>query len=409
MLSDFIFSLEPYVLSLYIIHATISLVLAIFLSVYVMKRFVGNTEEIKEKDQQRLAEITQESWIFRQLFKVSLHKNNRITNIMFMFLFNFAMPFVGYPFAIWITLYLKHVRYEKRAANTNILNLDEFGMSFLKIERIFGEGSMGDLMLSEYAPKSKKLKALSALSNNASPANLKIIRQTLSSTDDEIRMFGYAIINKAEKSLNIRINENLEKFNKEKNKSVDQDREVMAEAAKELAPLYWEMVYTELSHESLKENFMQEVEKYIAIAKDFYIRSAKELDDRYEELETKLKEIDELQSKKERDKQQERVEEYKKEMHVTVERFRKYKEINTRLYILMGRLYMNQKKYDLAKEEFVQAQQLHEEQLAFILPYLAEIYFLTGNYKVVASIMNEAKDLELNATLYPIVEQWKAS
>ena len=408
MLSDFIFSLEPYVLSLYLAHAIISLVLAIFLSVYVMKRFVNN-DEVKEKDKGRLEEISQESWIFRQLFKVSLHKNNRLTNILFMFLFNFSMPFVGYPFAIWITLYLKHVKYEKRAANTNILNLDEFGMSFLKTERIFGEGSMGDLMLNEYAPKSKKLKALSALSNNASPANLKIIRQTLSSTDDEIRMFGYAIINKAEKSLNVKINKNLEKYNSEKNKTVDQDKEKMAEAAKELAPLYWEMIYTELSHDSLKDNFMKEVQKYTLIAKEFYAGASNELDEISDTLEKRIKEVEEIPTKKERNKYKEEVFEHQKELMLMGQKAKKYKEIKTRLFILMGRLYMSQKKYESAKEEFTQAQQLHEEQLAFVLPYLAEISFLTGNYTAVASIMNKAKDLELNATLYPIVEQWKSA
>ena len=204
MVSDFIFSLEPYMWIIYVFHALISLLLAFFLSGLLIKRFIKSSKEVDARDKKRLEVISQRSSIFKVLFNASLHKNNRLTSIFFIFLFIFAMPVVGYIFAIWTTLYLKKVSYDKKVSNTNILNLDEFGISFLKVERIFGEGSMSDLMTNKYAPKSKKLKALSSLSSRLSPANLRIIRSTLSSTDDEIRMYGYATINKAEKALNIK-------------------------------------------------------------------------------------------------------------------------------------------------------------------------------------------------------------
>ena len=75
----------------------------------------------------------------------------------------------------------------------------------------------------------------------------------------------------------------------------------------------------------------------------------------------------------------------------------------------MGRVYMKENRYEQAKTEFIKAQELSSEKLVFVLPYLAEIYYLTGDYKVVKSIMKEAEGLDLNATLFPIVEQWKAS
>jgi len=391
-----------------------------------MKRFVRKTEEIELRDKKRLDEIIGKNIVFRTLFKVSLHKNNRITNFLFMFLFNFSMPIVGYAFSIWITLYLKHVKYEKVVANTNILNLDEFGTSFLKVERIFGEGSMIDLMNSEYAPKSKKLKALSSLANNATPANLKIIRETLSSTDDEIRMFGYAIINKAEKTLNIKINTQLEKFNEAKTflSMKDEDdlenmhaegykkynkyyRESMAEAAKELAHLYWELVYTELSHESLKEDFLKEVVKYITISKEYYRGSITQFENDFVKYESKIKELDtmvELNNEK-----KDSLQGYIDELESSRQKLYHQKDLLTKLYVLMGRVHMSRKEYDNANTEFTIAQELHTTYSSFILPYLAEIHFLTGNYRVVNSIMNEAKELGVNATLHPIVEQWKVS
>ncbi|MDK9692623.1 MAG: hypothetical protein OEL19_00080 [Sulfurimonas sp.] len=406
MANSFLYSFEPYIFLLLLIHIVISFILSVVLSEYTQKRFVLNTKEVEKKDAHRLEEIEDKSWFYKLLFKVSLHKNNRKMTIIFIFLFNISIPLVGYFFSLWIAWYLKNVSYEKKVSNTNILNLDEFGFSFLKVERIFGESSMTDLMKSEHAPRPKKLKALSALANNPSPANLKIIRQTLSSTDDEIRMFGYAIINKAEKAINVKINHYLEIIHSE---DEQYSAEAKAFATNELAFLYWEMIYTELSHESLKENFLQDVIKYVNLAKSFYIPEISNVRRKIEEYETDIKKAA-ASAKTSKEIPYEQAEEYLKEnLKIENERLEKYNEICTKLYIIMGRVYMNKKEYEKAKSEFTLAQQLHKEQLSFIVPYLAEIHFLTGNYRVVHSILNETKNLELNATLYPIIRQWKVS
>jgi len=362
---------------LYFIHILISFLLAILLSSYTKKRF-STDEKYDQIDQKRLDAISDKHKIFKVLFKVSLHKYNRITNILFMFLLSLSLPIIGYITAIWVSWYLANITYEAKVSNTNILNLDEFETSFLKVERIFGEGSMGDLMTSEYAPKSKKLRALSSLANNISSVNLRIIRQTLTSTDDEIRMFGYAIINKAEKSLNTKINDQLDLYKEAKdallNKELDIKEEEKlkrqkAESAKKLASLYWEMIYTELSHESLKENFLKEVTFYIEESKKYYLPLFHDTEDE--------KEIEDL------------------------------KGLIARLFILMGRVYISQSKYDKAMTEFTIAKEINENEYASVLPYLAEINFVQGRYNVVSSILNSASDLELNSTLHHVIEQWK--
>jgi hypothetical protein len=375
----------------------ISLLLAVILSALTVERFKRNSEEIKRRDTRRLEEIENRSFIYKKLFNVSLHKNNRVTNIIFLFLFNLAMPIIGYIFSIWITIYLRNVSYQKKVVNTNILNLDEFGMSFLKVERIFGEGSMVELMNSEYAPRSKKLKALSSLSASLSPANLRIIRSTLSSRDDEIRMFGYSTINKAEKAINIKINEHLDIFKKEYEKNTqEQDKKAIAIAAKELAFLYWELVYTELSHESLKAGFLKEVKKYTEIAKLYYRPKSDQVEEKITALNARIKE-----------------EKNSRELFIEMKNLKdqsiKIIDIIIKLYVLMGKVYMNEKAYEKASSEFTVAQELHEDSSSFILPYLAEIQYLLGNYTAVNAIIKSSSDLSLNATLHPIIEQWKSS
>lgn len=409
-MTDAIFSIEKYVIVFYIFHILFSIIIALLTARYIKERFVKKSRAIDIKDSRRLEEVSIESLMFRLWFKVSLHKNNPTTIFLFVVVFNLALPIIGYFFTVWIAWYLKHVSYEKKVADTGMLNLEEFGSSFLKVERIFGEGSMADLMVNDYAPKSKKLKALSSLANHSTPANLQIIRQTLSSTDDEIRMFGYAIINKAEKALNSKINYYLEIIAEEE--KLDNDQEVIAAAAKELAPLYWEMIYTELSHESLKNSFMESVIYYLEIAKKYYISEIHTIADRltkyqYEVEEARMSEKTVAKNEKILSSKTSKILEQKVEDELVNQR--KNIDICTKLYILMGRVRMKQKRYDDAQTEFTIAQQIQTDRLEFILPYLAEIQFLVGNYKVVKSLMEHTEGLELNSTLFPIVEQWKVS
>ena len=417
MITSFIESLEPHVILLYLLHALISLVLAVILTAFTRKRFVMGTDFILAKDSARLKAIENRSRIFKLLFKVALHKNNRITSVFFMFLFNFSMPFVGYFFSLWITYYINTVKYEKKVTSTNILNLDEFGMAFLKIERIFGEGSMNDLLVNEYAPKSKKLKALSSLANHLSPQNLRVIKQTLTSTDDEIRMFGYAILNKAEKSLSIKINKQMNILNAkdDEDKNEEEREKSRADAANELAYLYWEMVYIELSHESLKDNFLIEVVNYIKIAKDYYIPKKKRIENDIDDYSEKIKRLKEkieskgAKTKKENQEDKKTMELFLYDLAEEKNSLERVNEVCVKLYILTGRMYMSRQEYENAHTEFTLAQELNEAKSSFILPYLAEIHFLTGNYKVVKAILNDEENLHLNATLNPVVEQWRIS
>ena len=407
-MNDIILFINDNFVIVYFFHIILSFLSAYQLAKFTRLRYPTDTTSAKKNDKQRLNEIILEGKAFKFLFQASLQKNNFKANVVFLFLFMLLMPVLGYFFAIWITWYLRNVKYSKKVHQTNILNLDEFKHSFMKIERIFGEGSMADLMTSPYAPKSKKLKALSSLANNTNAANLRIIRQTLFSTDDEIRMFGYAIINKAEQAINNKINKQLDILLTEKEKPKEQrDEEKIANASKELAFLYWEMVYTELAHESLRDNFLNEVIEYLSDAKRFYEIELEEIPLRIKKLKAKQIKLENMPETTEKVVEEETVEYVVNQINSENEKMKKYNETIVRLYILNGRVYMKKKMYDDAYIEFEMAQHLHKGNLSFILPYLAEINFLTGRYSEVSRLLNSKDSLELNSTLNPIIEQWR--
>ena len=262
-----------------------------------------------------------------------------------MLLFNLALPVFGYIFTVWLVYYLRVVKYDEVLQDASILNLEEFDSSFVKVQRVFGEGSMLELMTNEYAPSSLKLKALVSMSDDISQKNIEIIKKSLSSSDDEIRLLSFAIIDKIERGINGKIYIYLERYENEK------DEYKRADYAKELAALYWEMVYYELSDDVLKEYLLEKVKFYLHIALKLYF------DD-------------------------------------------------VHLHISLGRVYMLEEKYELAATEFTFAIENDNENFSYIIPYLAEIQFNLGNYRIVQSLMQRAEGLDTNTTLYPIVKQW---
>ena len=345
---------------LLLIHLLISIIVAYFVAHYIKKRFP--TKGFEHEDLHRLHLMTNRSRLHRLLFHASLHRNNVKSSFNYFFIFNFSMPLLGYIASLWFAWQLVHVKYEKKMVKSNILNLDEFGVSFLEVQRIFGEGSFNNLIKNKFAPTQKKIYALSILASNLTPVNLHIIKQTLSSPEDEVRMFGYAIINKAEQRLAKNINIQLERLQEAKT-----DVET-ASAAYELSFLYWEMLYSELSDDVLSEEFMRKTKQYIEIAIPLFTKYLKETEGHDEQnVLFKL----------------------------------------SKLHQLYGRYYLRLKKYELAIAEFTIAQQLNKENATFVLPYTAEAYFYLGKYDIVHSILNQLSLLEINPTIHPIIEQWK--
>ncbi len=367
-MTDNILSNNTYFIIFLSFHILISIAIGFSLSRYVKKRFVTNSYKTSKQDIKRLQEIINENSFYKVLFRSSLHKNNLKTSFAYFFLFNLSMPLLGYIASIVLARMMVNVKYNETISNTNILNLDEFGISFLEVERVFGEGSLNDLIHSQYAPKSKKLRALNVLSTNISPANLRIIKQTLSSTDDEIRMFGYAIIDKAEKRLSKNINVELEHLRKatEKNHTLK-----IAISSEKLAFLYWELLYTELSHDSLNNEFLNQVEHYALLARRHYLIALYEVD--FNDSQSKQNYINNL----------------------------------SKIHLLLGKVFMRKELYDKSLTELIISQELREDDANFVLPYIAEVYFLMGKYKIVSSILSRLQTLNINVTIYPILKQWK--
>ncbi len=363
-------------LYIFLFHTIISTFISLFMVFYLSKRFKNKIDTMPKS----------KNFIVKLLHMASTHQSNKITIFLFFMLFNFTMPLVGYVFSFWLAYYFVHVKYIKKISDINILDLSEFEESFVAIQRVFGEGSMINLLNNPYTPRSKKIIALSVLTNSVSPASLQIIKQTLSSNDDEIRMYGYAIINQIEQSINSRINKNLKVVKNQE----DFNKDEVANASKNLAFLYWELIYTNIPQESLKKNFIDLSIKYLTIAKEYY-------DKKIEELRSVL-----INMKEDISTPKASIRKIEKKLNDTY-------MICSSLYGHLGKIYIFQGKLDDAITQFIISKELLPENATSTIPYLAEVYYKIRKFNIVKSLFKHTPELRLNSKLYPIYSQWNTS
>lgn len=279
------------------------------------------------------------------LFLARRYKDYWLHSFGLLVFFNIALPVVGYLFSIWLTYYLLHVQYAKVLKNTKLINMDEFDQDFPHVKRAFGEGSMVDLMADTLAPQELRMKALSAMAENMTQKNVSVIKKSLSEKDDEIRLYSFSLIDNMEHGLNSKIHDATVRFKNE------EDENERLKAAKELAFLYWEMIYFDLSDDVLKNYLINTSYEYAKICSK-----------------ADMSDVD--------------------------------------INILLGKIYLAKNKYEEATTEFVMAIESGVDN-SYIIPYLAELYFKRGNYKSIRSMLSMEDKLNMNATMHPVVGQWK--
>ena len=375
-------------LQILFVHIFISFVLAYMLHFLLKKRFT-NTKENAQKDMKEWMGIEDETVrgkLAKLLFRFSFHKYNTVHSIFMLFLLNFSMPLLGYISALWIALYLRNVEYKEQIQTTHILNLDEFEEIFNETKRVFGESALLDMMNNPYVPKSKKLQALASIAASLNPSNLKVVQETLKSKDDEIRMFGYAILNKTELSLNARINNALDQL-KEIQQTTPIDEEELGVVKKHLGYLYWELIYFGFAQDILQKEFLVTIYNYIDDAEKIFYKLI-------------------MQLKKDIDQEEELA-----QQKDTVE-LRKLYGYFIECKVLKGKIAMKEGQPQAAVTEFTIAIEISENELdsdlSYVYPYVAEIYYDQQQFRATKTIMKKAQNLEYNTKLYPLVLQWSA-
>jgi len=180
--------------------------------------------------------------------------------MLFFWLFNIAAPLIGIVLTAWIVWYLLSVTYKKQLTEVHYIDMTEIFNEFPKVQRIFGEGSMEQILTGEHVNGSLKMKALVSLTENVRKQDIVLVKQALSDRNDEVRLYSFAIIDKMERNINNRIHQTLQRYRE------TSDVTEKAKIAKAAALLYWEIIYFELADEELKLFIAKEVDRYASEA-----------------------------------------------------------------------------------------------------------------------------------------------
>lgn len=270
--------------------------------------------------------------------------DRQVTIVLFFWVFNMILPGIGYFLTIWIVYYLLIVEYKKQIKNLNYINMIEFENEFPKIQHLFGEAGISRLLNDDTTSASWKMEALHPLADNARRNDITLIKDSLSDKHDEVRLYAFAVIDNMERGINSKIDDKLQLFHE------TEETNIKVKIAEELAHLYWDTVYFKLTDNNMKKFIIREVEKYAKV----------------------ILEVD---------------------------------PCNEKVNILLGKAYLEIHEFDKAEVCFIIAIEQGEKK-EFIIPYLAEIFFLKRAFPTVNMLLNDCRELRNNALFHPIIEQW---
>lgn len=271
----------------------------------------------------------------------SAYKKNFSINLFFLTIFNTATLFLGYAASFYFVTVM--LRRQKLGEKYEIASLNPSQLIFFpSVKRQLGEGAAA--VDPANLPKETKLKIMAAFSQEIKPEAVKIIKNFLSDSDDEIRLYSFQTLNRLKSEINSKIHSALLEFEEEK----DPYKRALIE--KRLALYYSNMFNLEISEEALLSFFMDKAMFHLSNAESFMS--------------------------------------------------------DGELLFLRGQILFARKDYDGALEAFQKAARYGMDEHA-VYPLMAEIYYIKEDYEKVREILKKDFSLNLDFHTRPIALIWE--
>ena len=208
----------------------------------------------------------------------------------------------------------------------------------------YGSGDPQSNLATQTMPTTARLNSLGKLQALASPRVNSFIRGALQDEIEEIRLVAFGILDKKEKAISARINQETELYNGAS------DPETQAEHARQLAYAYWELVYADLVQGDLLTHVLDQAKHYAA----FVVR-----------------------------------------IH----------DQDAGMWALLGQIHLRLQDLEQAYVLFDKALESGIPRSRAV-PYLAELAFHQGDYSGLRGLFSEKKVLSEMPFLQPVVEYW---
>lgn len=179
------------------------------------------------------------------------YRGQPVTSILFLFLLQFAVPFigsVGVALGILLALYLPRSQREVPWQSIEIPELP-FRPVEMENQLLYSEGGLRQVLREAQDPD-KRLTALMASKQMAERDAVALLREALTDKVDDVRLLAYSMLEEKEKKLARRANQLQQGLAR-----AEQSQIVQME--RRLAQVWWEMAYLGLAQGGLKTYYLQ--------------------------------------------------------------------------------------------------------------------------------------------------------
>lgn len=135
----------------------------------------------------------------------------------------------------------------------------------------FRAGRVREQLMSRESPLELRMKALLAIQHMPARHSSGVLREALGDSADDLRLLAYGMLEAKEKHLTQRIQEALVRHQKY---DAEAHSEEHYNAARELAELYWELVYQNLVQGDMRSFALEQVRRFSGEALRWHVRDA---------------------------------------------------------------------------------------------------------------------------------------
>jgi tetratricopeptide (TPR) repeat protein len=174
----------------------------------------------------------------------------------FFFIFIVFVPAFGVAAAVLMLLYFRwYLKHGERAEFSTVL-LPPFLAESADLGAGMGEGGAWSRLRTAGLPKEKRLQALMSLGTASGLNASRFLQHATGDSDDEIRLLAFNLYARQEQKIQQAISAALNELN-----SADTP-EQKSSVCRNLAFSYWEMVYSALAQDDLRDFFIEQALKY---------------------------------------------------------------------------------------------------------------------------------------------------
>jgi len=262
------------------------------------------------------------------------------------FCFNFFVPAFGAAGTLLILLYFRKFLQNEERAEFSTVPLPPFLAESSGLGAGMGEGGAWSRLRTVGLPREQRLKALLSVGTGGGGNASRLLQHATGDSDDEIRLLAFNLCERQEQKIQQAITAGLETL-----KTADSP-ELKASVCRNLAFSYWEMVYSALAQDDLRNFFVEQAAKY-------------------------------------------------------AEQSRKYGGEDPSLHILMTRIYLQKRDYAMAVEAVQSALAAGADPLK-VVPYQAELAFNARDFTTVHRLMMQDATIRFRPCIGQVAQFWGA-